>query len=216
MNVGEIKQISRDQAAIILGIPSGQLNIGSRGQWAGMDVEVAAANGEDVQLRRVAFDSVPQGDTPTSSTDERFDELDYFGQPRAEVEKGGGGYLTKTRLGPPERKILQPGLLPGGEVIPKKDVFGPELKSPHPPFLTNPQFDEPAADYRALSSLQQDLRAHASAASQCTEKMQSLIDNSIQRGDFLSLIRTLSHQADQVNSHFQGIAQTLKQITGVK
>ena len=156
-------EISSQQAAIILGLPAKQIKAGVRGNWVGMQMEVAGVTGDAVQIKRLAFDMVPQGDTPTAGTDERFHELDMWndGAPH-ETDRGGGGVLTKPKLGPVDPKQLKPvnpGQPQGGDSEEKVDILGPELKSPRDqrfPF-TNPTFEQPGAGQQKWSSKQDAL-----------------------------------------------------------
>ena len=163
MNKGDTISVNRDQANIMFGPPVGEIRKGAKNKYAGCDVEIIDVNDNLVCIRRLAWDSTSHGDTPSTSTDDQFHPLDAFNDGAAkQTDRGGGGTLTVTVLGPIEPKILGPGQQPGGEVVEKVDALGPELKMSHPPgWFTNLPINDPGMrrNYSEAVEILQSLKA---------------------------------------------------------
>ena len=158
MNIGDTKELTKEQASIIFGWPYDKIQSGVRASWSGTEVEIFNTNGDTVQIRRVAagWDSISQGETPNSPGSTDFHELDSFSDGAATETDRDGGLITRPKLGLIEVKILNPGQAKGGEGQDVIEVCGPSAQpvTPRPGFpITNPAFGVPALNQTALASI---------------------------------------------------------------
>jgi hypothetical protein len=216
VNINEQGTLSNSEAVLIFGHPLKDIQVGARAPFAGSEYEVVNVSDAGVQLRRVAFDDLRQEDTPTSGTDERFHELDYFQM--SPTDRSRSDPRTPVRdlpaLGPLDPKQLAPGTLPGGEQREKSEVLGPELKMPRVPPMPNTPFTDPNADRYRWSSVDNRLQSDIMNLQHLLEGLRSLARFRMEMGDFGSLRNDIAATVKAINASTRGMIGFVDQVAG--